>query len=51
MDGTFELASKKQDPEKLVAIAEEIIRAPDEKEARLKNLAPLAIIPDGSTSS
>ena len=33
-----ELASKEQDPEKLTAITKEIIRALDEKEARLKNL-------------
>ena len=41
MDGTFELASKEQGFEKLTAIAKEIIRALDEKEARLKSLCSL----------
>ncbi len=33
-----EQASKEQDPEKLMALTQEIIRLLDEKEARLKNL-------------
>jgi hypothetical protein len=33
-----ELASKEQDPDKLMELTQEIIRLLDEKEARLKNL-------------
>ena len=33
-----EQASKEQDPEKRMALTQEIIRVLDEKEARLKNL-------------
>jgi hypothetical protein len=33
-----EQASKEQDPEKLMALTQEIIRVLDEKEARLKDL-------------